>query len=61
VSASGRLLRFQELADSSALDPARGFSVKLGPNSRAWRETDIETWLASRDLKKPSRPTSEAA
>jgi len=35
--------------------------MKLGPNSRAWRETDIETWLASRDLKKPSRPTSEAA
>jgi len=35
--------------------------TQLGPNTVAWCESKIEAWLASRDLRKRSRSTSEAA
>jgi len=26
--------------------------LMLGPNTRAWRESEVEAWLASREVKK---------
>ena len=78
-SASGRLLRFADLKSRNIVKnwptllrwiQREGFpsGMLLGPNTRAWREADIEAWLASRDLRKPSgstrkpsHSTSEAA
>jgi predicted DNA-binding transcriptional regulator AlpA len=69
---NGKLLRFDDLKSRNIVKnwptllrwiEREGFpaGMSLGPNSRAWRETDIDAWLASRDLRKPSRSTSEAA
>ena len=69
---NSKLLRFSDLKTRNIVKNGptllrwierEGFplGMLLGPNTRAWREADIEAWLATRDLRKPSRSTSEAA
>ena len=69
---NGKLLRFDDLKSRNIVKnwptllrwiEHEGFppGMSLGPNTRARREADIEAWLASRDLRKPSRPISDAA
>ena len=29
--------------------------LMLGPNTRAWRESDVEAWLASHEVKREDR------
>jgi len=33
---------------------------KLGPNTRAWSEDEVETWLSSRPLARPAREVERA-
>lgn len=58
-SGADRLLRFRDLKDRGIVGnhvtlkrwiEHEGFppGLLLGPNTRAWREADVEAWLASR-------------
>jgi predicted DNA-binding transcriptional regulator AlpA len=58
-----RLLRFSDLKALNIVKNwvtlerwirCQGFppGIQLGPNTRAWRESDIEAWLASRERSK---------
>ena len=62
-----KLLRYYDLAArgiiSNRMTLARwieseGFppGIMLGPNTRAWRESEVEEWLASRQVKREGRP-----
>jgi len=67
-----RLLRFPDLKERQIVSSwpqlrrmvrDYGFpaGILLGPNSRAWREEDIEEWLASRPTAPKPDPHKKAA
>jgi len=70
-SVNDKLLRFRDLQTRNIVKnwvtlqrwiEREGFpaGLLLGPNTRAWREAEIDAWLATREFRKPGRSTSEA-
>lgn len=67
-----RLLRFSDLKDRRIVNNRMTLSrwirqrdfpapIQLGPNSVAWREEDVETWLTTRQVRVPSDAKQEAS
>ena len=61
-----RLLRFADLKNRNIISnrptlarwiEREGFppGIMLGANTRAWRESDVEAWLASREVKREDK------